>query len=89
MRGLKYKKALQQIEIYQTKIRPLFQSIAITSVDWSHAEDLWVSCVEKGRQLSDIDLLLGVITIKFDGVLVSADNDFSIFNIKIENWREK
>ncbi len=87
MRGLKYKKATQQIFVYQNQIRPLFQSLPIIQEDWEQAENLWVSSIEKGKQLSDIDLLLIVMTIKLDAILVSADKDFSIFSLNIENWR--
>ena len=87
-RGLLWKAASRQHEVYLRQIKPQFAWINLTNADWQRAAELWAATRQKGRQLSDVDLLLAAVAGRLDGVIVSSDNDFDTLNIRRENWRE-
>jgi predicted nucleic acid-binding protein len=68
-------------------LRPTLEWIALTNNDWSQAARLWADTVKRGRQLSDVDLLIAAIATRLDAIIVSSDTDFDALPVKRENWR--
>lgn len=62
-------------------------STPIVRDDWDEAARLWAQTQKRGRQFSDIDLLLVAVSIRLDAILVSADEDFGALPVRRENWR--
>jgi tRNA(fMet)-specific endonuclease VapC len=87
-RGLLKIDATRKLAVYQSTFVPLFHWEAATEADWEQAGTLWAATQKKGRQLSDMDLLIAAITTRLGGVLVSADADFDALPLTRENWRE-
>ncbi len=56
--------------------------------DWERAAQFWADSKSKGRQLSDIDILIAAIAHRIDAIIVSSDADFDALPVKRENWRE-
>jgi predicted nucleic acid-binding protein len=63
------------------------QWTSFESGDWDRAAQLWAEARTKGRQLSDVDLLIADIAIRLDAILVTADDDFGALPVRRENWR--
>jgi predicted nucleic acid-binding protein len=80
-------KATTRLRAYETTIKPQFQWIKVVGADWRHAAQLWADAASKGKALSDIDLLIAAVTLRLDGILVSADEDFTALSVRRENWR--
>ncbi len=87
MRGLIWKKAASKILTLQ-KLHVRLGWIELTDEDWQRATRLWVEMVSRGRQLSDVDLLIAAIAIRLDAVIVTADADFDALPVRRENWRQ-
>ena len=66
---------------------PLVTYVQVEEADWLQAAQFWADVDNKGRQLSDIDLLLAALAHRLDAVIVSSDADFDALPIKRENWR--
>ena len=60
----------------------------VTEADWQQAARFWADAANKGKVLSDVDLLVAAIARRLGGVVVSADDDFDELPIKRENWRK-
>lgn len=89
MRGLVRHRATTQLTRLNTQILPLFEWGEITDADWAQAAELWASAVRRGKQLSDVDLLLAAVTQRLEATLVSSDADFDALPIQRVNWREE
>jgi predicted nucleic acid-binding protein len=87
-RGLLHREAASQLDYFREQVLPLFSVVPVTLADWRIASRLWAEMRRKGIQLSDIDFLIAAVTLRLDGILVSADDDFDALPIKRENWRE-
>jgi predicted nucleic acid-binding protein len=87
-RGLLRKRATAQLRLYENIVRPQFQWQPLTDDDWHQTAQLWANSVSKGRQLSDIDLLVAAIALRLDATIVTADDDFDALPVKRVNWRE-
>jgi predicted nucleic acid-binding protein len=86
-RGLNHKQARYQLNRFRNEIFPLFTTIPIQLTDWRAAAVLWAYAKKRGRQLSDIDLLLGAITVRLGGILITDDKDFAhLPAVPTENW---
>ncbi len=66
---------------------PLLQPVSLVDADWDQAARFWADMTKRGRQFSDIDLLLASVVARLDATLVSADADFDALPIKREDWR--
>jgi predicted nucleic acid-binding protein len=88
VRGLLKSGATAQYQRYQTEFVSTVQWTPFESSDWDRAAQLWATARNRGRQLSDMDLLLAAMAIRLDAILVTADEDFSALPVKRENWRE-
>jgi predicted nucleic acid-binding protein len=86
-RGLLYTGAQRKSQIYEQEIRPRFHWISLEDVDLELAARYWSDARRRGKQFSDIDLLIAAISVRLNGVIVSADSDFDALPIMRENWR--
>lgn len=87
LRGLRRAQASQKLKIFQEKLMPLLQPVSLVDADWDQAARFWADMTKRGRQFSDIDLLLASVVARLDATLVSADADFDALPIKREDWR--
>lgn len=86
-RGILAKNAVAQLRAYQ-KIKLNFQWLALEDEDWEQAAQFWADTKTKGKQLSDVDLLLAAAVYRRNAVLVSSDTDFDALTINREDWRK-
>jgi predicted nucleic acid-binding protein len=86
-RGLLKNNAIVQLTRYEQSIKPWFIWVSIADEDWNQSALLWSTTVSAGRQLSDIDLLIAALTLRLNGTLVTADDDFDALPISRVNWR--
>jgi predicted nucleic acid-binding protein len=87
-RGLIHAKASAQLHVLETVIRPELLWVSLIDADWEQAARLWADATSRGRQFSDVDILLAAVAARLDAVLVSADADFDALPIKREDWRK-
>jgi predicted nucleic acid-binding protein len=76
-RGHSHRQATRQLRSFRELIIPLFPIIRPRLLDWRLAAELWGDARRRGRQLSDVDVLLGALALRLGGVLVTDDNDFA------------
>ena len=86
LRGLLKKNATAQIAGLNA-LKAVLDWQVVVEQDWLDAAQLWAITDNKGRRLSDIDLLIAAIAARLNAILVSADADFEALPIKYENWR--
>lgn len=87
MRGLMWKQASSKIKILQN-LRTQFGWLQLADEDWQEATLMWADAVRRGRQLSDVDLLIAAIALRHNAIIVSDDKDFDALTVKRENWRQ-
>lgn len=87
MRGLLSRRAAAKISFAQRRILPFFNMIPMHDEDWTRAAYFWAASTLKGRQLSDIDLLVAAIAYRINAVIVSSDTDFDALPVQREDWR--
>jgi len=51
------------------------------------AAQLWADMRNRGRQFSDVDLLIASLAQRLNAVVVTADADFAMLPIQSEDWR--
>jgi len=61
--------------------------VELEDEDWERAAHLWADAANRGRALSDVDLLVAVVALRLGAVVVSADDDFDTLPVQRENWR--
>ena len=88
LRGLLWAGATRQQQALDEIIVPELEWLPLTDADWRRAAELWAEARKAGKQLSDVDFLIAAMTLRLDGILVSADDDFDALPIKHQNWRE-
>jgi len=86
-RGLIWRKNTTKYSIFNEKILPRLILVPLTDADWQQAAQLWVYAVSRGKQHSDIDLLIAAIAKRLEASLVTGDNDFDTLPIQRVNWR--
>jgi len=86
LRGLLKKNATSQINGLNA-LKAAYDWQVVTEQDWLDATELWANADNKGRRLSDIDILIAALTRRLNATLVSADTDFDALPIKREDWR--
>lgn len=89
IRGMVRHHATTQLRRLNDQILPQFEWLRVTDADWLLAAQLWADTVSRGKQLSDVDLLLAALAQRLDAVLVTGDDDFAPLPIKRENWRSE
>ncbi|MBN2502617.1 MAG: PIN domain-containing protein [Anaerolineales bacterium] len=87
LRGLLRKKAERKLSIFKRQLIPLFEWTPVIDADWELAAQYWAEAISKGKQLSDMDLLIAAIASRLDATIVSADEDFDALPVRRENWR--
>jgi predicted nucleic acid-binding protein len=86
-KGLIHKNAEVQLAQFQQMVIPRFTVEAIQLTDWRVAARLWGIARSKGRQLSDLDVLIAAVTLRLKGTLVTNDGDFVYLpNVPTANW---
>ncbi len=87
MRGLLRINATRKKAVLEQKLMPLLVWLRLTDSDWQQAARFWADVTSRGRQLSDVDLLIAALADRLDAIIVSSDSDFDVLPIKRENWR--
>ncbi|HRF98698.1 MAG TPA: hypothetical protein PLZ51_25995 [Aggregatilineales bacterium] len=85
-RGFKHRNAHNMLARFHSDFVPLFQTMPVGIEDWKLAGFLWANARSQGKQLSDVELLIGAVSIRLDGVIVSDDQDFGYIPVKLQNW---
>ena len=86
-RGLLKLGASGKTRFSREEISPLMEYFALINDDWQAAAQLWADMRNRGRQFSDVDLLIASLAQRLDAVVVTADADFAALPIKSEDWR--
>lgn len=86
-RGLLKRNASSQLAQLRSQVVPLFEWIPVIDADWLLTAQFWADMENKGKKLSDIDLLIATVAHRLDAVIVTSDADFEALPIKRENWR--
>lgn len=79
--------ATAKLRVYEERIKLQFQWVAIVEVDWRQAAQFWADAVNKGKQLSDVDLLVAAVATRLGGQVISADDDFDALPVTRTTWR--
>lgn len=87
-RGLRWRTAASQQQLYTDRIKPQFEWIPLTDADWRQAAHFWAQARSAGKQLSDVDLLLAALAFRLNAVIVTNDDDFDALPVLRENWRQ-
>ena len=85
-RGLLWKDARVQWEVYIQDIVPQFTWTPLLEIDWDRAAALWAQTRRAGKQLSDMDLLIAAIALRLEGTIASNDADFDALAVPRVNW---
>ena len=88
LRGLLKVNAMQKLKLFRETIAPLMDPLPLTDADWARAAELWAEIRNQGKQLSDVDLLIGSLAQRLNAVVVTSDADFEALPIPLENWRD-
>lgn len=86
VRGLIKNESTRQIAELNTFIRAI-KNYPILQEDWLQAAQFWAFAKKRGREISDMDLLLAAMTHRLNATLVTSDADFDVLPITHENWR--
>ncbi len=86
-RGLIRHSASAQLDRLNRQIMPFLEWVALADADWQQAAHFWADSIRRGKQLSDIDLLIAAIAHRLGAALVTADDDFDTLPIQRANWR--
>lgn len=87
VRGLVKQQATRKLRIFRQDLLPLMKQEPLQDEDWEQAAHFWAAAVSKGRQLSDIDLLLAAMAHRRGATLISSDTDFDTLPIQRQDWR--
>ena len=86
LRGLLKVNATQKQRLFRETIMPLMDHLTLIDEDWQVAAQLWASMRNRGRQFSDVDLLIAALAQRLNAVVVTSDNDFAVLPIQREDW---
>jgi predicted nucleic acid-binding protein len=87
LRGILKAEAKAQQRAFQEQFLPLFDFLPVMDSDWVEAAHLWAEVRRSGQQLSDIDILIAVMSRRVQAVVVTSDEDFNHLPVARENWR--
>jgi tRNA(fMet)-specific endonuclease VapC len=88
MRGLLKTNATRKLQFFQATIMPLLDWLPLTEEDWRQAAQFWAETTSVGKQLSDVDLLIGALAKRLNAIIASSDEDFNALPVRRENWRK-
>jgi len=86
-RGLLKTGSVRKQQIFEKEFAPWLIRIPLLDADWDQAARFWATATARGRQFSDMDLLIAAVAARLGGVIVSSDEDFDALPIRRENWR--
>lgn len=86
-RGLLKVHATRKMRIFEEEFIPQLQWEVLMQADWEQAARFWADATSRGRQFSDIDLLVAAVASRLGGVIVSSDADFDALATPREDWR--
>ena len=87
LRGLLKVNATRKLEVFRNRLVPLLEWVQLTDIDWEQAARFWAGVTARGRQFSDMDLLVAAVAARLGGVIVSSDDDFDALPVPREDWR--
>ncbi len=87
LRGLLKVAATRKQEIFEREFAPRLVWTPLVDADWEQAARFWADATSRGRQFSDIDLLVAAVASRLGGVIVSSDADFDALSTPREDWR--
>ncbi len=87
VRGFLKVGATRKRAIFDNQLRPLLTNISLIEADWLQSALFWAETTNKGKQLSDMDLLIASITKRLNTTLITSDDDFMALPILRDNWR--
>jgi predicted nucleic acid-binding protein len=87
-RGLLWRNLVKKLNVFRSVIRPQLTHIEMVDTDSTQATQFWISSRSRGRQLSDMDVIIAAIAHRLDAVIVSSDTDFDALPVKRDNWRD-
>ena len=87
LRGLIKAHAERQQRLFEEVFAPQLTPLALADEDWRQAARFWALATARGKQLSDVDLLIAAVAMRLGGVIVSSDGDFDALPVTHENWR--
>lgn len=87
MRGLLWKGAAAKQQRYEQQFAPMLKWVPVVHDDWQQAAQFWADMRRKGRQISDVDVLIAALAVRLNAVIISADTDFDALPVQRESWR--
>ncbi len=86
-RGLLWQNLQKKYRIFRDSVVPHLGWVGFIQEDWIQATQFWIQAKSKGRQLSDMDIMIAAVAHRLDAIIVSSDADFDALPINRENWR--
>lgn len=88
IRGLLKTSATRKQQYFEQLFVPALEWVELTTDDWTQAARYWAAATAKGKQLSDVDLLIAALATRLSAIIVSADEDFDALGVRREDWRK-
>jgi predicted nucleic acid-binding protein len=88
LRGLIRTNAPHKRKAFEQTFAPQLTPLPLIADDWKQAAQFWAAMRKRGRQISDVDVLLAALANRLDATIVSDDSDFDALPVQRENWRE-
>jgi predicted nucleic acid-binding protein len=86
-RGFIWRRSTAKERVLNEIILPRLELIPIIDTNWQQAAQFWADAARRGKQLSDVDLLIAALTHRLGVALISADDNFDTLPIQGVNWR--
>jgi predicted nucleic acid-binding protein len=77
--------ASAQFDRLNREIMPFLEWVALTDADWQQAAQFWADAARRGKQLSDVDLLVAALAHRLDATLITADDDYAALPVQRAN----
>src|SRR5574341_786429 len=87
VRGLFKVKAARKLTDYRNRLVPMLNWMPLIDADWEQAAHHWADATGKGKQLSDIDLLVAALATRLNAIIVSSEEDFDALQVRRVDWR--
>lgn len=87
-RGFLWRNNTRKISTLENKVLRVLELEPLITADWLQAAQFWAMTKSRGRQLSDVDLLLGALAHRLNATIASSDADFDALPVNRESWRD-
>ncbi len=87
LRGLTKAPSPRKLQVFNSQLLPMLEWVELRNADWEQATQYWAATTGSGKQMNDMDLLIGAIAVRLSATVVTADDDFNALPIKRANWR--